>query len=166
MQSGQSDYYHINKYTLADGWTNGIWYSGDTFIGENGDGVEHKDLASYNYADDVARQEWGGTWRIPTMEEWERLIQRCSCAWLTDYNGKGVKGLFVGNYSLETEIFLPCAGYYDNADLTLANSYGRYWSSTLPGYTLVARYLEFCSEGRNMSQDQRYHGHSVRVVAE
>ena len=46
---------NITKYSFADGNTYGRWYNGNDFVGDEGDGVEHKDFASYNYVDDPAR---------------------------------------------------------------------------------------------------------------
>ena len=40
--------------------------------------------------DDVANVRWGGSWRIPTLEEWTELRQNCT--WTVD-SINGVKGL-------------------------------------------------------------------------
>jgi len=45
------------------------------------DGVEHRDFASYDYADDAARQNWGGNWRTPTDAEWTWLREHCTWTW-------------------------------------------------------------------------------------
>ena len=140
MQADQSAEKYITKYTIVDGVTDGIWYDGETFKGDNGDGVEHKDFASYNYADDAARQNWGGDWRIPTDAEWRALLDATlyDWTWTADYLGDGSNhagrivtrkdgtGLCAGN-----SIFLPAAGFRDNATLDEAGSYGFYWSSSL-----------------------------------
>jgi len=90
MQSGYCDQSHITKYTFADSHHAGIWFDGLNFKGDNGDGVEHKDFASYDYADDAARQNWGEGWRTPTYEEWTWLKENCTWTWQDDYNGTGV----------------------------------------------------------------------------
>lgn len=176
MQAGQSDYNHIIKYTIADGWYNygsPIWYSGSAFIGDNGDGVEHKDLASYSYADDVARQQWGGTWRMPTEDERQALknTDNFTWEWTTDYNGTGVSGMLVTSkntdvYGENRQIFLPAAGCYEGSSLTANGSYGYYWTSSLSDYTINARYLGFNSSGPGGGQTYRCNGYSVRAVAE
>ena len=124
----------ITKYTYADGWKDGIWYDGDAFIGDKGDGVEHKTLKDYDYEDDVARVTWGGTWRIPTAEEIDELIDECSWDWTKDYNGTRVSGMIVTSKKegyTDRSIFLPAAGFRREADLRYAGGNGYYWSSTV-----------------------------------
>lgn len=80
--------------------------------------------------DDVASIKWGGTWRIPTDEEWTELRENCTWTWFYDYGDTGVSGYKVigenGNY-----IFLPAAGFRDGYELRDARGYGEYWSSSL-----------------------------------
>jgi hypothetical protein len=169
MQSGQSDRYHITKYTFADGQTSGIWYDGGTFKGDNGDGVEHKDFASYDYADDAARANWGGNWRTPTDAEWTWLRENCTWTWQTDYNSTGIKGMLVRSkidgYTDNT-IFLPAAGYRIYVGLD-AGSDGYYWSSALSEFfSDYARCVYFNSSVVDRSGGYREHGYSVRPVTE
>jgi len=168
MQSGQSDDYHITKYTFADGQTSGIWYDGTTFKGDNGDGVEHKDFASYDYVDDAARANWGGNWRTPTDAEWTWLRTKCQWDWQTDYNGTGVKGMLVTSNVNGNQIFLPATGYRANADATSDGSFGSYWSNSV--YELrshSANYVNISStRGVSERSDYRYYGRTVRPVTE
>lgn len=166
MQDGQSDWKYITKYTFADGETSGIWYDGDTFKGDKGDGVEHKDFASYDYADDAARAKWGGNWRTPTDTEWTWLRTNCTWTWTTQ---SGVNGMLVrskiAGYTDNT-IFLPAAGYRGNASLHLDGSYGYYWSSSLDeSYSDLAKGVNFASGGVSMGYDSRFYGQSVRPVS-
>ena len=162
MQSGQSGWPYITKYTFADGQTSGIWYDGDTFKGDNGDGVEHKDFASYDYADDAARQNWGGNWRTPTDDEWTWLRENCNWAWNTADKGYLVTSNVNGN-----QIFLPAAGYRLGTSLYFAGSVGNFWSSSLytdgPGYAWV---VYFTSDNVRRYNITRYYGQSIRPVTE
>ena len=164
MQAGQNDFNHINKYTIADGWKDGIWYSSDTFIGDG-----KTSFADYDYVDDVARQQWGGTWHIPTEEEWQALKnpENFIWTWKTDYNCK--KGMLVTSkvpgYS-GNQIFLPAAGCYEGSSINLEGAYGYYWSSSLSNYTMSARYFGISSSGTGGGQIYRHNGCSVRAVAE
>lgn len=69
--------------------------------------------------DDAARQNWGGTWRMPTESEWGVLFNDNSeydLEWTSNYNGTGVAGMIVTSKMIETlgnQIFLPAAGYWD-----------------------------------------------------
>ena len=174
MQAGQSDYDHINKYTIADGWTSygsPIWYDGSTFKGDNGDGVEYKDLASYGYVDDVARQQWGGTWRIPTEAEWQALLNEdnFTWGWYDDFYGK--KGWLVTGKNTDIpivsrRIFFPLAGANENSSPNYQGVTGDYWTSTISNFTISARVLELSSSGHGIGQVYRCYGYSVRAVAE
>ena len=76
--------------------------------------------------DDVATAQWGTGWRMATREEWLELCENATGVW-TERNG--VNGLlFTGSNG--NSLFLPAAGYCDNADMVLT-ALGIYWSSTL-----------------------------------
>lgn len=112
-------------------------------------------------ADDAARANWGGAWRMPTDSEWYELIDDCTLTWTTlnDVNGYNVEGPN-GN-----SIFLPAAGYYSNIHLYNAGSYGNYWSSSL---SAIDPYLvwkvNFGSSWFLRNDFHRYVGNSVRPV--
>lgn len=76
---------------------------------------------------DVARQKWGGSWRMPTLDEIEELTSKCKWTW-SQY--KGVKGYKVTGPN-GNSIFLPAAGYRYGTSLKYAGSNGIYRSATL-----------------------------------
>jgi hypothetical protein len=176
MQAGQSDWKHITKYTYADGQTEGIWYDGSTFKGDNGDGVEHRDFASYGYVDDAARQQLHGTWRIPTTQEWEALLNTANYtwAWTSNYNGTGVSGRTVTRNTgpnPKPSIFLPAAGDYLDTSRGGIGNYGGYYSSTLgEGLLDYAKFLYLGSvdylDTQFIGSNGRYYGRSLRAVSE
>ena len=120
-----------------------------------------EDIAGTEY--DVAHVKWGGSWRMPTKDECEELIDGCTWTWTTlnGVNGYQVTG------STGNSIFLPAAGFYSGTSLSKAGSYGYYWSSTPDedNTNLDAYSIYFDSEDRetNSSHD-RYYGCSVRPV--
>lgn len=70
--------------------------------------------------DDVANVRWGGSWRIPTLEEWTEL--RRNCTWTADsINGvKVLKGTSnIPGYT-DRSIFLPAADYWTSSLYELA----------------------------------------------
>ena len=112
-------------------------------------------------ADDAARANWGGAWRMPTDAEWTELLENCEWTWTTlnGVNGYEVKGPN-GN-----SIFLPAAGYRDNDDLNYAGNDGYYWSSSLDtDYPSLAWLVDFSSDYVYRSHGYRYYGLSVRPV--
>ena len=117
------------------------------------------DISGTNY--DVAHVKWGGNWRMPTIEEVEELIDRCSWTW-TDING--VKGqLIVGPN--ENSIFLPAAGYKRGTYTYDVNSYGNYWTGTLDSNEKhYACELLFRDNGGGTASIPRWSGRVVRPV--
>lgn len=74
--------------------------------------------------DDVAHVKWGGIWRMPTGDEMEELVDKCTWTWEAK---NGINGYTVTGPNGKS-IFLPT---YNGQD-------GNYWSSSLgigPGQT-------------------------------
>lgn len=113
-------------------------------------------------ADDVAQQEWGDSWRMPTSAEFEELLNKCKLICTTI---NGVKGYKVTG-SNGNSIFLPFAGYRYGAQAGTV-SYGLYWTSSLnKDNSAYAYYLYFNDGGYDVSSGYRYFGQSVRPVCE
>ena len=160
MQEGQSNWQHITKYTYPDGETEGIWYDGDTFVG---DGQTRLSL-SQSSPDDAARANWGGSWRMPTGEEWTWLLNNCTWKWTTE---NGVYGRKVTSNTTGNTIFLPAAGDRLGTTLAIADSFGDYWSSSLgTRYSYYALGVHFSWEFVYNTYYDRYYGKSVRPVSE
>ena len=113
---------------------------------------------------DAAYVQWGGAWRMPTVNEMADLNSKCDWTWTTmnGVNGYVVKGK--GDYA-SASIFLPCAGYGNGGSLNNAGSDGRYWSSEPYSDSYNAWYRHFDSSHRYMNINYRYIGRSVRPVA-
>lgn len=116
--------------------------------------------------DDAARQNWGGSWRMPTWSEIVELDENCDWTWteLNSVNGFKVTG------PNSNWIFLPAAGYRSDRGLSQDGSFGRYWSSSMmPSYPNTAFELFFddnIAELNSYSSIHRYFGQSVRPVTE
>ena len=115
-------------------------------------------------AHDAATVHWGGSWRMPTEQELQGLVDNCDWSPATV---NGVDGYIVSgrdDYD-SASIFLPCAGYGDGTSLFSAGSHGHYWSS-VPASVNDGRawYLYFISGGRSTHDHNRYFGRSVRPV--
>ena len=146
-------------------------YSWETYkFGTYNDDYNYSKLTKYNEtdgktileaADDAATQNWGSNWRMPTIEEWQELINNCTWTWtaLNGVNGYQVKA------SNGKAIFLPAAGYRDRDALSDAGSYGNYWSSSLnTGTPHGAQHVYFISCYHCKGYGYRDSGHSVRPV--
>ena len=112
--------------------------------------------------DDAAHVEWGGTWRMPTLDEQKELLNNCTCTKTTQngvvgYNVTGPNG---------NSIFLPAAGYGYKWVFNERDSSGYYWSSSLRSSRNDGAYhLYFGSEAVTASSSRCY-GMFVRPVSE
>ena len=118
---------------------------------------------SGNSTYDVARAKWGGSWRLPTKEEFSELRQKCKWQWTTQNGKEGYKVTGPNGNS----IFLPAAGLRDGSSFDSAGEFGFYWSST-PDESDddFACSLYFNSSGQGVNWYDRGYGRSVRSVSE
>ncbi len=112
-------------------------------------------------SDDAANANWGGNWRMPSVDELNELYNECTWEWGIN---NGVGGFFItgpnGNY-----IFLPPAGYIYDSNFTYVGSVGTYATSSLSSIdsnTLNSLYFE--SGGPGVTRVSRETGVSIRPV--
>ena len=98
---------------------------------------------------DIARAKWGGSWRLPTLEEFEELHSKCKWElkwdrvmvrerkWIffevdreVETGYKGVNGYKVTGPN-GNSIFFPAAGNRYGEDVYYRGSRGDYWSGSL-----------------------------------
>ena len=112
---------------------------------------------------DTARENWGGSWRMPTIAEFEELRDKCEWKLTSQGGHKGYKVTGPNGNS----IFLPAAGWRSGTDTDYVGEDGYYWSSTLSSSNSGnARYLYFNSGGHGTSYFYRSYGRSVRPVTD
>lgn len=159
--STKSDYsWSTYKYCNSSSTTM-TKYCNDSEYGNNGYTDSRTTL---ELSDDVARQKWGGSWRMPTYDEFRELIDNCTWTWTTM---NGVNGYRVtskkSGYSSRS-IFLPAAGCRIDTSL-YAGENAYYWSSSLStDGPIYARNLYFISGNRYTFDYARFYGQSVRPV--
>ncbi len=106
---------------------------------------------------DVAHTNMGGSWRMPTITEFEELITECEWVW---YGG----GYEIIGYN-GNSIFLPAASYYENDELNNVGLQGNYWTSSLNDNQQNYAYrFHFDAESRSISDRARYCGRTIRAV--
>lgn len=105
--SGSGKVFSWTNYKLCNGSGNTLTkYCTNSSYGT----VDNKTVLDLE--DDAARVNMGGTWRIPTAEEYNELISKCNNEWTTNYNGTGVSGvLFTLKTDSSKQLFLPATGY-------------------------------------------------------
>jgi hypothetical protein len=111
--------------------------------------------------DDAAWVNWGPEWRMPTQEQIDELIHKCT--W-TMAQRNGVNGQLVTGPN-GNKIFLPAAGYRDGNSLVGANLYCHYWTGTIYSmWPSVAYYLYCYMNEVTENGVSRFVGHPVRPV--
>ena len=112
---------------------------------------------------DTARENWGSTWRMRTITEFEELCNKCTWTWTSQGDHEGYKVTGPNGNS----IFLPAAGWRYGIVTGYVGEDGFYWSSTLSSsYSYHARCLYFSSSDHNTYGYGRSYGRSVRPVTD
>ena len=112
---------------------------------------------------DAARAAWGGSWRLPTMAEYEELQANSTWVWATV---DGVNGYLVSSKINGNTIFLPAAGCTDGEQTDFVGQCGLYWTSTSKvTFPLYASYVAFGGNQQILASNLRYIGQSIRPVS-
>ncbi len=111
--------------------------------------------------DDAAHINWGGSWRMPTLKEFEELQSKCTHTWTSQNGIYGCKfESFNGN-----SIFLPAVGHKFESEHDYNMLRGYYWSSSLHSHdTYSASVLELSQGTLMLTYYSRYYGLSIRPV--
>ena len=119
-------------------------------------------------SDDAARANWGGEWRMPTVEECEELTDPDKCIWKWTTKD-GVNGYQVTGKKTGNSIFLPITGFRFYGEVQFRPVYGFYWTSSLSTANHNKAWcLEFnitdvmVHEGKLSSN--RFSGRTIRAV--
>ena len=151
-------------------------YSWSTYKWSNSDGsiftkynanqsmgiVDNKNVLGLE--DDAARMNWGGDWRMPTLEEWQELYTQCVWVWTTQ---NGVKGHKITSKTNGNSIFIPAAGRKSNNKVDLGGLFGCYVTSTLVSHNSSYSYYIYCGTSYAYEySNARFVGHPIRPVCE
>ena len=113
--------------------------------------------------DDAAYVNWGSAWRMPTMGQYDELLNSCSWQWTTR---SGVNGQLVTGPNGKS-IFLPAAGYRYAMNLNdCSGMSGYYWSRSLNTEQNLYAHARDFSIGVSLYwfNGRRRHGFTVRAV--
>ena len=150
--------YNWNTYKWCEGASDQLTkYCYDSNFGYNGFTDDKTEL---DLEDDAAYVNRGSDWRMPSKEQIEELINKCTWTWTTL---NGVKGRKVTGPN-GNSIFLPAAGYRVGISLDNAGSWGNYWSRSLDSDDPICAYkLYFGSDDVDWFRSRCF-GESVRAV--
>lgn len=82
---------------------------------------------------DAATVNWGNSWRMPTYEEQEELIENCDWTWVDNINSSKISGYVATSKKNKKSIFIPAGQFIANDDkVVVSDRDGMYWSSWVP----------------------------------
>ncbi len=148
--------YEIETYM----WYNNSYYMFTKYCTNSSYGyVDNK--TELDPEDDAAYVNWGPSWRIPSLEQIQELIDHCN--WLrTSMNGVRVNMVTGPNGNT---IFLPTAGYRNHSSIYNDITYGYIWSRTLSNDETYSAYgLHFNPGQHEVIIFYRATGFTVRAV--
>lgn len=114
---------------------------------------------SLDIEDDAAHIIWEGEWRIPTLTQWQELLDNCT-TFLDVYENFVT---FTSNINNNEIVFRP-SGYYDGTSAKSNNGrIGYYWTLNFGGNT-TARCISFSNGNMSSTSRSKYYGQSIRPV--
>ena len=123
--------------------------TGNEYIPKTASGKTYNVGETLQPADDVARVNMGGAWRMPTNDQLEELLNNTTHNVVTV---NGVQGMLFTSTKPGYEgkqLFIPFAGYWSDASFIAAGSNARVWSSQVhPSYVHRA-YTLYCHSSGN-----------------
>lgn len=112
---------------------------------------------------DIAYQQWGKEWRLPTIDEVDELITKCTWTWTKYKNVEGYQ-IVAPNHN---SIFLPAAGVRYGTNMYYANGFstmGFYWTGQRRHYNGHATGLRIESRGYWTVIMECHEGYTMRAV--
>lgn len=154
------NYNYWSNYTYCNDTNKMTKYCTDSFWGYDGFTDTLTELLP---EDDAATVNWGSSWQMPSVEQFQELINNSytTTKWTTQ-NGKN--GRLITSKSNNNSIFLPAAG--SRVETRTDDGYGCYWSRSLNTLSCTHAYYLYFSSGDYIRLDitQRFIGHTVRPV--
>ena len=120
-------------------------------------------LTTLALEDDAATVNWGGSWRMPTIEEMAELFDNCTWTWTTQ-NGKN--GYRVTGRNGKS-IFLPITGFMSGNDCVGEGENAGYWMNELASSGDISSGASITLNKMNKIKNAsfyRYRGYSIRPV--
>ena len=122
-----------------------------------------RDISGTNY--DVAHVKWGGSWVMPSNNQFIELRDNCNSEWTTLNGIEGMKYIA----SNGNAIFLPVSGYKRTDELWESNTWAVFWTSQdlgryFPYQINIDQYGMFTLDAMFRADEGRYEGLSVRPV--
>ena len=111
---------------------------------------------------DTAHVQLGGNWHMPTMEQFQELLEFTDSKWISL---EGIRGCQFTSKTNGNAIFMPTSGYRYCSSVNGVGSGACLWSSTLNSSDMYDAYtLSFLSGDCFVDYYRRYYGFCIRPV--
>ena len=118
---------------------------------------------------DIARQNWGGRWRMPTLDNFTELVHECVLTWCSLGNRR--RAILVTGPNGK-KIVLPVVGYFKDDEIRDDGYLAYYWTSSLYSDNPERAWSIFFGEEddakvsvfNRIDPRDRYQGLSIRPV--
>jgi len=147
-------------------WGTYAWSKGDSQMLTKYSNTDRRTLLAAS--DDAARACWGGQWRMPTVSEYEELVNPANCTWEWTTQD-GVNGYKVTGKKTGKSIFLPVTGFRFYDGIQFRGIYGVYWTSSLysanpnKAWCLEFNFTDISVHYGDLSSN-RFSGRCIRAV--
>ena len=136
---------------------------GETFTKYN----ETDELITLESSDDAVTAAWGGSWRMPTQDEFAALVTATTSAWTANYEGSSIPGLVLTSKAdSNKKLFFPASGFSYEGTVKGDRINCYYWSSSLSTSSVSYAYYLWSLNGIIDwgYNNNRYGGYTVRGV--
>ncbi len=166
------NHYAWGELTPKDNYSWATYMCINTYCGTSLDPIfaaQGSNLNINGSAFDAATVFWGSDYELPDSTQCAELLNSEYTTWdwtsQTDKNGHEMNGYLVTSKINSNTIFLPAAGYFQNATLSNVSATCYYWSATRRvDYATAVRCLYINTTTHNDSGRARYYGHVIRPV--
>lgn len=149
------------------------WFEGQIYGDTKGSSLQTGIPVNNEY--DAARHVLGGSWRMPTSEEFQELIANCS---FINEEGEaipalqgdkrvtvnGIIGIYLQSNINGARLFLSCTGLGQDTVLNLRGINGFYWSSTVITKRNAASFTINNTLVNPSNNNGRFYGFTIRPV--
>ena len=148
--------------TKAFSWNDYKWTEDDGSTMSKYNATDGKTVLDLE--DDAVAANWGGSWKMPTVAQFQELLNTANCTnvWTTV---DGVNGRLFTSVTNGNTLFIPAAGNAINGNMDNVGNGGYIWSSSLYSSSVKRGWFLFFSSGSVLMSDySRCNGFPVRGV--
>lgn len=120
-------------------------------------------LSKLELADDAARANMQGKWRLPTVKDFNELLEYTTVQW--QQRKDRMSGCLFTSKQNGNTLFLPAAGYIEGNGIFGDEEMGYYWTADVCQHDDdAAWYLKFVGPHLQLRTHNRIHGCAIRAV--